>query len=142
MTKNAARLRFLYTVNILGAGLSGFLITFFPNWARSNMFVTPQDASMLGILGSIWFAIGVVSALGLRFPQTFKPIFLMQIIYKSTWIMVVALPLIAQGRTDDVSMYVYMFLMIVGIFAITLFADPWFLKQSSRLKRESLSYDQ
>lgn len=134
MTTNPTRLRFLYAFNLVGAGVPGALITFFPEWARAAMFTAPQDASMLGMLGAIWFAIGLVSAVGLRFPQTFKGLFIMQMLYKTLWIAAVAVPLLLQGRTADVGMYVVFFLGIILAFGIGLFGDSNVLKKFSEAR--------
>ena len=128
MTNNPTRLRSLFVFNILGAGVPGALIIFFPDWASGAMFSAPQDAAMLGMLGSIWLAIGAVSGLGLRFPQTFKSIFALQLTYKSVWLFLVAGPLLAkplstQAQTADITLYASFFLVVITVFSVGLFAD-------------------
>lgn len=138
MTENTLLLRCLYGLNIMGAGLPGALILFFPVWAKTNLFVTPQSAPILGILGSLWFAIGVCSVIGLVFPQTFKVIFILQLIYKSVWLVTVAIPLLIQRQTEDVLLYVYLFLAVIAVFSLGLFGHHL----SSKNTYASVSYEQ
>ena len=44
------------------------------------------------LVGSLWTAIMVLSALGLREPLRYSPVLLLQLIYKGLWLVVFALP--------------------------------------------------
>lgn len=120
VTTNPQRLRLMYFSNILGAAVPGAIMIGAPVWARANMFAGTQDPAMFGITGSIWLAIGIASMLGLRMPNLFKGIFLVQMIYKSIWIATVALPLMAQGDFSVLPM-AFFFALVVAGFGIGLF---------------------
>lgn len=90
VTQNQIRwMKILYTANIFWAGIPGFLITFFPSFAETNLLPylfgsVRQDLLVLRILSSIWLAVGILSIFGLRNPLPFAAIFPIQILYKSS----------------------------------------------------------
>lgn len=74
-------LRVMYAANIVGAGVPGFLVTFFPGFSEAYLFGgAAQDGLIFGVTGSVWLAIGALSALGLRYPVRLSSLFLVQII--------------------------------------------------------------
>lgn len=112
-------LRGMYGANIVAAGIPGLLIVAAPGWAAANMFAVPQDRVTLGMLGAIWLAIGALSVLGLRHPLRFAGIFAVQIVYKSVWLVGVALPtLIAGERLADVGPFAVFFGLVVGCWLV------------------------
>ncbi len=54
------------------------------------------------ILGSLWTAILVGSGLGLFYPIVMSPILIVQVIYKSVWILVFVIPRFLNGRGREV----------------------------------------
>lgn len=112
-------LRFMYAANIVGAGVPGLLMVLAPDWAIGNLFPAPQDRVLFGMLGAIWLAIGALSVVGLRYPLRFAAVFVVQIVYKSIWLLAVALPLLAGGeRTADVLPFAIFFGLVVACFAV------------------------
>lgn len=88
----------MYIYTALGAGLSGLSIIFVPEKV-ANLYMLPnQDPLMLGIVGSVFLAFGLVSLLGLLSPLKFLPILLLQLCYKSIWFIGVILPLALRGQ--------------------------------------------
>jgi hypothetical protein len=69
-------------------------------WVFQNKF--PDSEGIRTILGSVWTAILVGSILGLFFPVQMSPLLLMQVIYKSLWLLVFVLPLLLKGRSSEV----------------------------------------
>lgn len=92
-------MRLVYVYNILGAGVVGVVVLLAPRIAAGRIFAgaVTLDAST-SILGSIWLAVGVVSVLGLVFPAEMSAVFLVQLVYKSVWLLGVALPAIVTGK--------------------------------------------
>ena len=91
-------MRVMYAANVVGAGVPGFLIVFFPRFAQTYMFgAVAQDGLLFGVTGSVWLAIGLLSMLGLFYPRPLVGIFMVQIVYKSIWIATVGIPLSLQG---------------------------------------------
>lgn len=113
-------MRFMYGLNVLAAGVPGLLILFGP---ESFMSSVTQDRLYFGVLGSVWLAIGLLSALGLSRPLRFSAIFVVQIVYKSVWFGFVLLPLAFAGdlRLDAVPLVVFFALAI----AVCLVATPY-----------------
>ncbi len=94
---HSARLRFAYWYTILGAGAFGVVIIVAPG-AFERLFAMPsQDPYVIGILGSVWLAFAALAALGLRAPLDFSPILLLQLAYKSVWLVAVLLPRLIAG---------------------------------------------
>ncbi|MEP2102857.1 MAG: hypothetical protein ABJP02_06090 [Parasphingorhabdus sp.] len=78
-----------------------------------NMFVGSGVASVFEgkvdestglrlLVGSFWLAILVGSTAGLFAPRFFAPIIVIQIFYKSLWLLVFVLPLVMAGKSDQV----------------------------------------
>ena len=112
-------LRGMYAANVLGAGVPGALIVLAPGWARENLFGAEQDPVTFGMLGAVWLAIGLLSLVGLRHPLPLAGIFAVQIVYKSVWLVAVALPrLVAGERLDDVVPFAIFFGGVVACWLV------------------------
>lgn len=115
ITNNPGRLRILYAANILGAGVPGGLMVALPTSVGATIFPDVANPAIFGMTGSIWLAIGIASLLGMRFPNLFKGLFLIQMIYKTIWIGAVALPILSQGSDLFVmAMAIFFALIVVG----------------------------
>jgi hypothetical protein len=116
-------LRGLYAANIIGAGLPGALITFAPASAVETMFWPPQDLTVLSILGSIWLAIGLASVLGLLRPLRLLGIFVVQLIYKTIWLVTFVVPALLNGtfRAEAFVMVGIFLFLIVGALLVVPF---------------------
>lgn len=72
-----------------------------------------------GVAFSFWAALAILSAVGLRYPLAMLPILLMQLLYKTFWLLAVYLPLRGMGRSSD----------LAGGFLIAIVLDiiviPW-----------------
>ncbi len=85
----------LYIANIIVAGWISISSLFFPKRAQLTVFQNALAYSeSIRLVGALWFAIFLLSVLGLFFPQKMQLVFLFQLIYKSSWLVVVALPAI------------------------------------------------
>ena len=83
----------------------------------------PESEGFRTILGSLWTAILIGSVLGLFFPITMSALLLIQVIYKTLWLLVYAMPRLIGGRTSEVpSGIALVFLMIVLIYPWVI---PW-----------------
>ena len=116
----------LYAANIFWAGIPGFLVTCFPSFAQQQMLpymvgTMSQDLLTLRILGSIWLAVGILSIFGLRTPSAFAGIFLLQILYKSIWLIFAGVPSVSQGETRALPLAIGFIVMIIGF----ILATPW-----------------
>ncbi len=88
----------MYIYTIIGAGGFGLGMLLFPGIIQSLFRFPAQDPIIFGITGSVYAGFGLVSILGLRSPLKFVPILLLQLCYKSVWLLGVIIPLLVSGR--------------------------------------------
>ncbi|QTD56684.1 hypothetical protein [Parasphingorhabdus cellanae] len=102
MLTGAGLLRLAYAANILI--LVPICWNMFLGSGVASVFEgkVEESAGLRLLVGSLWLAILVGSAAGLYAPRFFAPIILIQIFYKTLWLLVFALPLIAAGKSDQV----------------------------------------
>ena len=92
-------MRLVYVYNILGAGVVGAIVLLAPRFAAKQIFAgTAEPGTATGILGSIWLAVGIASVLGLFFPVQMGAVFLVQLVYKTVWLLGAALPAVLVGK--------------------------------------------
>lgn len=83
----------------------------------------PESEGFRTILGSLWTAILIGSVLGLFFPVPMSPLLLIQVIYKTLWLLVFVTPRLIGGRTSEVpSGIALVFLVIVVCYPWVI---PW-----------------
>lgn len=108
----------VYIANILVAGWISFTSLFAPERARLTVFEgTVEFSDTIRLVGALWFAIFLLSCLGLLFPRQMQLVLLFQVIYKGTWLLVVALPLWRQDLPYPNGMATF--------FLIWVLALPW-----------------
>jgi hypothetical protein len=88
----------MYAYTIVGAGLFGLGMVVAPNFVISTFGCPLQDPVVLGVVGSVYIAFGLLSILGLRSPLKFVPVLFLQLFYKTIWFLGVALPLVMKGQ--------------------------------------------
>lgn len=110
-------LKVLYWYTVLGAGAAGLWVLLAPGSFAAAFGMPPQDPYILGVAGGVWLGSGVVAAVGLRAPLVFAPIFLIQLGYKSLWLVAVFLP---HGLRGDLPGYSW---MLAAIFASYVVLD-------------------
>jgi len=91
-------LRFMYVYTIIGAGGFGLGMLFIPDVVQSAFGFPDQDPVVFGITGSAYAAFGLIAVLGLKSPLKFAPVLLLQLCYKTIWLVGVVLPLLFSGR--------------------------------------------
>ena len=93
-------LKLVYIANILVAGWISISSLFFPKSALASVFQNSFAYSeAIRLVGALWGAIAVLSIAGLFFPQRMSVVLLFQLIYKSAWLLVVALPAVINGNS-------------------------------------------
>jgi hypothetical protein len=89
----------MYILNILVAGWISITSLFFPKIALSTVFENSiQYSESIRLVGALWFAIFIISIIGLFYPNQMQLIFVFQVIYKSSWLIVVAMPALISGQ--------------------------------------------
>ena len=91
-------LKVMYMYTLVVSGGMGLGMILFPDTIQSILRFPPQDPVMLGVCGSIFLALGLISLMGLRSPLKFAPVLLLELVYKPIWLVAVALPLFLEGR--------------------------------------------
>jgi hypothetical protein len=85
--------------------------------ACQNKF--PESEGFRTILGSLWTAILLGSILGLIFPVQMSPLLLIQVIYKSLWLLVFVMPRLLKGNVSEVPS------AIALVFLVIVLSYPW-----------------
>jgi len=91
-------LKFMYVYTIVIAGGVGLGMIFVPDVIRFVFSMPNQDPIILGMTGSLILSFAILSIFGLRDPLKFIPILMLQLSYKTIWLIVVILPLLVSGR--------------------------------------------
>ncbi|MDH3569196.1 MAG: hypothetical protein OER89_03315 [Gemmatimonadota bacterium] len=74
---------------------------------------------MRGVAFSFWAALATLSVLGLRYPVKMVPVLLLQFLYKSIWLLGIAVPNWSTVRSTDLANA-----MVIGIL-VDVIAVPW-----------------
>lgn len=109
-------LRLMYVLSIIVAGSIGLLMVLSPSSVNSLMAMPTDNPMVYGIAGSVFLAVALLSVLGLRSPLRFVPILLMELVYKTIWIVAVALPAYINGNFPSwaVATVVIFLVFIIG----------------------------
>ena len=112
----------IYIANIIVAGWISVTSLFSPKTAAATVFQNAyQPTEVIRLVGCLWLAIAILSILGLWRPLTFSPVLLVQLIYKGTWLLVVALPVLRNNQPFPTGMAAFFLIWIV----ILPFIIPW-----------------
>ena len=96
---------------------------------RTDQAKFPESAGWRVLVSALWTAIMVLSALGLREPLRYSPVLLLQLIYKSLWLLVYALPLVVRGEWRLIPWG------IAGSFLAIVLVWPWLMPRSYLIDR-------
>jgi hypothetical protein len=92
-------MKFIYIANIVVAGWISISSLFFPRMAHRTVFQGAFAYSeSIRLVGALWGAIFLLSVLGLFLPRQMSLVLLFQLIYKSSWLLFVALPAIVNNQ--------------------------------------------
>lgn len=121
-SKKMTAFKLIYIANIIVAGWIGIRSLFFPKLSSATIFQNSyQTTDIIRLVGSLWLAIAILSILGLWRPLTFSPVLLLQLIYKGSWLLVVAIPAIKNNQPYPSGMATFFL-----IWAVVLpFVIPW-----------------
>lgn len=109
-------LKGMYIYTIFGAGGLGLGMIVIPEVIKTMFGWPVVEPIVLGIVGSVYVAFGILSIFGLRSPLKFVPVLLLQLCYKSIWFIGVILPLLisAQFPSYAISMAIIFATYIIG----------------------------
>ncbi len=108
-------MRALYLLILLGVGSMAL-----PGLTNPAAPIEP----MRGVALSFWGALAVLAAVGLRYPLQMLPLLFVQLVYKTIWLLAVALPLWSAGSEFDAATAEFARAMMIGI-VLDLLVIPW-----------------
>jgi hypothetical protein len=121
-TQKMIALKIVYIANIIVAGWISITSVFSPHKSAVTVFQNAyQPTEVIRLVGCLWLAIAILSMLGLWRPISFSPILLVQLIYKGTWLLVVALPAIKNNQPYPTGMALFFLVWVL----ILPFVIPW-----------------
>jgi hypothetical protein len=103
-------MRLLYLANFVGLGLSV--------WPEIISHTGAWDP-VKGVAFSFWAALSALSGLGIRYPLKMLPLLLLQLLYKTIWLIAVYLPLRSAGQSTGLTK------AMVGGVVVDLLVIPW-----------------
>ena len=107
-------MRLLYLGNFVFLGLSVW-----PELIKHTLHNTAAWDPVRGAAFSFWAALSALSGLGIRYPLKMLPLLLLQLVYKSIWLIAVYLPLRFAGQSADLTR-----VMAIGV-VVDLIVIPW-----------------
>ena len=115
-------MKIIYIANIIVAGWISITSIFFPKIAIQSIFENSYlNSDLVRLVGCLWFGIFFISILGLWKPYTFAPILLLQLIYKFSWLLIVAIPAIKNDIIYPKGMAIFFLIWVV----VLPFVIPW-----------------
>ena len=115
-------LKIVYVANIIVAGWISITSIVSPKHSAVTVFQnTYQPTEVIRLVGCLWLAITILSILGLWRPISFSPILLVQLIYKGTWLLIVALPAIKNNQPYPTGMALFFLIWVL----VLPFVIPW-----------------
>ncbi|TRX60596.1 hypothetical protein FNH22_05985 [Fulvivirga sp. M361] len=109
-----ALMRGLYLLNFISLAIDNWIIIFFPQ---------EQMDILSGVAISFWASFSLLMLIGIRFPTRMLPLLLLQLLYKSSWIIGTYLPAKSTGLLDA-NLQSFFWVCIAGI-VLNLFIIPW-----------------
>ncbi len=107
-------MRALYLLTFIGLAYDNWYTIFFPS---------EQLDTLSGVAISFWASYSLLMALGIRFPLKMLPLILLQLLYKSAWIIGVYLP--ARSSDSLNSSLEEFFSICIAAIIIDLVVIPW-----------------
>jgi hypothetical protein len=111
--------QYLFWANIIILVPVGFLTLLKPSVTDQGAFV--ESAGWRALVGSLWLAILVCSVLGLLSPGGFLWLLVLQVIYKSVWLIAYVLPRVLSGRRQEIPPGIAL------SFVVIVLVWPWFI---------------
>ena len=110
----------LYLMRLLYLGNFVFLgLNVWPGIINHAFHNTAAWDPLHGVAFSFWAALSALSGLGIRYPLKMLPLLLLQLLYKSIWLIAVYLPLRSAGQSTDL-------IKVMGIgVVVDLIVIPW-----------------
>lgn len=119
--------------HLYGLRLIFLLMALFLLSSIGPRLLEPPPTLMTGAARALFTALGLLAALGVRYPLQMLPIMMFEFTWKALWIAFIGLPLWAAGRLDPASAQTF-FEVGVGVILV-LIVMPWGYVFENYLKR-------
>ncbi len=105
-----------------GLYLLTFISLVFDNW---SVILFPQEQldTLSGVAISFWASYGLLMGLGVRYPLKMLPLILLQLLYKTAWIIGTYQPASHAGRLDE-DLISFFWICVVAII-LDVLVIPW-----------------
>lgn len=90
-------MRVMYALTVVIAGGIGLALLIAPKATGSFLGYPAEEPLIAGIAYSVWFTLGILSIAGLRSPLKFAPVLVVEMTYKTVWILAVIIPTAIAG---------------------------------------------
>ena len=110
-------MRVVYLANVFVAGSIGVTCLFTDRGAATVFEGAVAQPDGLKVVGALWLAIAACSAFGLLRPEAFAAVLVLQLVYKSSWLLVVGPPAWRASLPYPRSM--------AGFFVVWVAVLPW-----------------
>lgn len=115
-------IKLVYLANVFIAGWISISSLFYPYIAKTTVFTDDFEFSeAIRLVGALWFAIFILSILGLFFPKKMSLVLVFQLIYKSSWLIFAAVPAIMASKPYPKSMAMFFLIWVI----VLPFVIPW-----------------
>ena len=115
-------IKLMYIANIVVAGWISISSLFFPKVAQQTVFANAfQYSDAIRLVGALWLGIFILSIAGLFYPKQMSLVLVFQLIYKSSWLIFVAIPALWNNSPFPKAMALFFLIWIV----ILPFVIPW-----------------
>ena len=121
LSPSLVALRLVYLANIFVAGSIGITCLFTDRGAATIFEGAVVQSEGLRVVGALWLAIAICSGLGLLRPEAFAAVLVLQLVYKSSWLLVVGWPAWRQGLAYPKSMALFFVVWVL----VLPFVIPW-----------------
>jgi hypothetical protein len=118
-------IRLVFAANVLVAGAVGLASLFGGASTLRTVWQASLDPASqpVRVVGAFWTAIAVLSVCGLLWPRPFAAVLLVQLVYKASWLAVIALPAILGSRTQQIPAGIATF--FAAWVVVLPFVIPW-----------------
>ena len=115
-------IKIVFIANVIVASIVGITSLFAMDFAQKHVFqgVFQMNGAMQ-LVGALWTAIAVLSLMGIFHPVKFSPVLLLQLVYKSSWLIVYVIPSLIQGKEVPIGVTIFFVFWV----CVLPFAIPW-----------------
>ena len=115
-------MKIMYFTNVIVAGAISITSLFYPKTAQKSIFTNAFEYSeSIRLICALWFAIFLLSLVGLWLPKQMSLVFVFQLIYKSGWLLFAAVPAIMKAHPYPKAMATFFLVWVI----VLPFVIPW-----------------